>query len=196
VPGRTVRSKGARSISAVGLARLLARLDANADRAADEYERLRRALIKFFDWRGAWPPEECADQTIDRLARKLEEDTDVDDLRSYARGIARLLLRERLRGPAFDSLDERGVEVASVPPAVDRDDDRREICLDRCLAALPADNRSLVLDYYAGDHREKISNRRRLAGLLGLTDNALRSRVQRLRDRLQICVEACASLPG
>jgi hypothetical protein len=58
-----------RSITAAALARLLARLDPDAERAPLEFERLRRALIRFFDWRGAWPPDECADETLDRLAR-------------------------------------------------------------------------------------------------------------------------------
>src|SRR5699024_6433909 len=51
-----------RTLSAVGFARLLGRLHSDPDIAAQEYERLRRTLVKFFDWRGAWPPEECADE--------------------------------------------------------------------------------------------------------------------------------------
>src|SRR6267378_2739688 len=98
------RTDDDRSITAAGLARLLARLDRNPERAALEYERLRRALVKFFDWRGAWPPEECADDALDRLARKLEE-TVVDDLRSYAHGVAKLVLLERRRQPHFSSID-------------------------------------------------------------------------------------------
>ena len=42
-----------RSITAEGLARLLARLHADVGQAGQEYERLRRALVKFFDWRGS-----------------------------------------------------------------------------------------------------------------------------------------------
>ena len=56
--------------------------------------------MKFFDWRGGWPPDECADETLDRLARKLEEVV-VDNIRQYARGIARLVLLERRRQPTL-----------------------------------------------------------------------------------------------
>jgi DNA-directed RNA polymerase specialized sigma24 family protein len=182
-----------RSITAAGLSRLLARLDPDAERAALEYERLRRALIKFFDWRGAWPPEECADETLDRLARKLETETMIDSVRGYAHGIARLVLVERRREPPMVSI-EGLAELANVSaiPAVDASQ-RLQDCFDRCLADLPEEGRSVIKAYYEGERRSKITNRRRLAAALGLSENALRSRVQRIRDRLEHCVHACVS---
>ena len=181
-----------RSITAAGLARLLARLDPDAERAALEYERLRRALVKFFDWRGAWPPDECADDVLDRLARKLDQ-TIVEDVRNYALGIARLVLLERRRRPALSSLDDE-VELSGVratPP--DDEDERLRDCFDRCLGDFPSDSRTLVLGYYQGERGDKISHRRQLAATLGLSENALRSRVQRLRDRIERCVQTCVS---
>jgi DNA-directed RNA polymerase specialized sigma24 family protein len=179
-------------ITAAGLARLLARLDADTERAALEYERLRRALIKFFDWRGAWLPEECADEALDRLARKLDE-TIVEDVRNYAHGIARLVLLERRRQPVLSSIDGEVVlsSVQATPP--DDENERLRDCFDRCLEDFPSDIRTLVLGYYQGERGDKISNRRQLAATLGLSDNALRSRVQRLRDRLERCVQTCVS---
>jgi len=50
--------------------------------------------------------------------------------------------------------------------------------------------------YYEGERTEKISNRRRLAATLVLSENALRSRVQRLRDRLEQCVQVCVAARG
>ena len=180
-----------RSITAAGFARLLARLDANPDRAALEYEQLRRALVKFFDWRGAWAPEECADDTIDRLARRLEADTQVVDIKSYALGIARLLLLERRRQPTFSPIDEHPGLVGAAAPGEGAGDDRLHDCFEGCLEQIPAESRSLVIEYYVGERRQKIANRRRLASALGVSENALRSRVQRLRDRLEHCVENC-----
>ena len=49
------------------------RLDANPEQAAEEYEELRRRLIRFFEWRGARFPDEHADEVLNRLARKLVE---------------------------------------------------------------------------------------------------------------------------
>lgn len=192
------RTDDDRSITAAGLARLLARLDPDAERAALEYERLRRTLIRFFDWRGSWPPEECADDTLDRLARKLER-TVVDDVRNYAHGIARLVLLERRRQPAFTSIgpdsDVSRMPVSARPAAfLEPDDDERlHDCFDRCLAEFAPDSRSLVLRYYEGERSGMIVNRRVLAAALGLSDNALRSRVQRLRDRLEHCIQTCVA---
>ncbi len=176
-------------LTATGFACLLARLDADAGRAGTEYERLRRTLVRFFEWRGAVSSEVCADEALDRLARKLEEETVVKDVSSYAHGIARLVLLEQRRQPVFASLDG----LSELSGAADGDpDDRQELDdLDRCLDAMDADSRSLLLRYYEGERRVKMENRRRLAQTRGLSDNALRSRVQRLRDRLQACMARC-----
>ena len=180
------------SMEFVGLSRLLSRLDPDSARAAEEYQSLRRALEKFFDWRGAWPPEECADETLDRLGAKLESDVEIHDVRSYAYGIARLVLFEWHRRPAVVSIDDhpRAARLAAPAPEADEDDPVEE-CFTRCLAQLPADGRSLVLHYYLSERRAKINNRRRLAQTCGITESALRNRVQRLRDRLERCVHSC-----
>jgi len=184
------RNIDGRSITGADLARLLERLGPDEAHAALEYERLRRTLVRFFDWRGIGPPDECADQTIDRLARKLEE-TVVDDLWSYALGIARLVLLEYRRRPVVSSIEAAGDPPApQSAPALDEDEQLHE-CFERCLTGLPADGRTLILRYYLGERSEKISNRRQMAATLGLSENALRSRVQRLRDRLEQCVRAC-----
>jgi DNA-directed RNA polymerase specialized sigma24 family protein len=174
-----------------GFARLLERLHADAEQAAEEYERLRRGLVKFFDWRGVWPPDECADEVFDRLARKLE-DTAVQDVAKYAHGIARLVALERRRRPAFSSIDDIQPLTLVAPAPVD-DAHPLQDCFERCLAELPEENRQLLLGYYEGERSAKISNRRRLASTLGVTEAALRSRVQRLRDRLEQCVQSCSS---
>lgn len=173
------------------LAELLARLDADFGQAGLEYERLRRVLIKFFDWRGASSPDECADDCLDRLARRLSEELRVQDVRSFALGIARLVLLERRRQPMMSSIDLLPERVTAAAPApAEREAPLRD-CFDRCLAALPAENRSLVIAYYEGQRDRKIANRQHLSASMGLSENALRSRVQRLRDRLETCVQTC-----
>ena len=104
------RNVDGRASPETDLARLLARLGPDEDRAGREYERLRRSLIRFFDWRGAWPSDECADETIDRLARKLQ-DTVVEDVCGYAHGIARMVLLEWQRKPARVPIDARGASL-------------------------------------------------------------------------------------
>jgi DNA-directed RNA polymerase specialized sigma24 family protein len=184
-----------RTITAGRFAALLARLDPDRDRAAAEYERLRRTLVKFFDWRGHPAPDECADDTLDRLARKLTETT-VDDVFRYAYGIARLVLLEQQRLPGFDSMGP-GFEYGSAPPAAMPGEasahEQMRGCFERCLDRLPRQDRDLAVGYYEGERGVRIANRQRLAAAFQLSDNALRSRVQRLRDQLERCVQTCLS---
>jgi DNA-directed RNA polymerase specialized sigma24 family protein len=179
----------------LGLERLLSRLDSDRDRAAAEYQRLRVTLEKFFDWHCAWPPEECADETLDRLASKLATEVEIVDVRAYARGIARLVLLEWRRRPAPVSMDERfGHAEPRVPPAADDyDGEAFHACFDRCLAALSVESHAIVLEYYGAERRAKIDNRRRLAQRLGISESALRNRVQRIRNRLEQCVQGCTA---
>jgi DNA-directed RNA polymerase specialized sigma24 family protein len=183
-------------LTASALERLLARLDADAGRAAEAYEALRVALTRFFDWRGAAFPDECADEALNRLARRLDEGVDVADLRGFALGIARLVLLERARSPQArqDPLDEQAVGAAPVSAADHAP--RLHDCLDRCLASLTPDSRALILEYYQDHRRQKIDRRAALATRLGLSANALRSRAQRVRDRLEHCVRRCVAGPG
>lgn len=180
-----------RQVTAAGFARLLGRLHADADTAAAEFETLRRTLTRFFDWRGAASADECADETLDRLCRRLDEGTDVADIRSYAYGIARLVLLERRRRPAFTDLDDAPEPFELHPAAQPVTDDSLRECFDNCLSRLNPESRALLLEYYEGERRKRIDNRRRVAAARGLSDNALRSRVQRLRDRLESCVRTC-----
>ncbi len=69
--------------------------------------------------------------------------------------------------------------------------ERRLECLDQCLEELPADQRRLIVDYYADAQRQRIERRRALAGHLGITMNALAIRAYRIRDTLQSCIERC-----
>lgn len=172
-----------------GFARLLARLDRDPERASVGFERLRRTLTKFFDWRGSSRPEECADETLDRLANKLEEGVAVIDVAAFAHGVARMVLREDLRSEARRAPLEEAEGRPAPSSGANEKEEELAGCLDRCLDELPDGGRDLVLAYYAGAAgRSKIESRRCLARDLGLTDNALRSRVQRLRDRLEECV--------
>lgn len=169
---------------------LLTRLDADPERAGERYEALRRTLLKYFEWRGALEPDTCADETLDRMARKIEQGAEVPDLRSYAYGIARLIMLERARSMDVRhvTLDRTLLTVAAPEPVTE---EPMMTCLERCLAELPDASRAVILGYYADERRTKIDGRQRLARELGLTAAALRNRAQRLRDRLGDCIMRC-----
>jgi DNA-directed RNA polymerase specialized sigma24 family protein len=171
--------------------KLLACLDADEERAGEKYEDLRLMLMKFFDWRGASFPEECADETLNRAARKLEEGEAIRDLTTYCYGVARLVFLETLKQPEsrHEPLDD--LDLAADPPEEDAGEQHRLECFQGCLRSLPDESRTVILRYYQEEKRSKINNRLALATSLGIPLNALRSRAQRIREKLEQCVTRC-----
>jgi DNA-directed RNA polymerase specialized sigma24 family protein len=172
------------------LQQLLMRLDVDPERAGERYEALRRTLLKYFEWRGALEPDTCADETLDRVARKIEQGAEVADLRAFAYGVARLIVLERARSKDMHhvTLEETSKTLAAPEPVMETP---LAACLDQCLQALPDASRAIILGYYADERRTKIDRRRQLARELGVTPEALRNRAQRLRDRLADCILRC-----
>jgi len=173
------------------LSRFLLCLDADPDEAGRKYEAIHQKLVKIFDWRGARFPEECADETINRVVRKLESGEEIQDIPSYCQGVARLVFLETLK-----KAEQRQVgleELTSVPvaPVVSEDDSRQRTCFLRCLNELPAESRELILSYYQDERRLKIDNRQAMADQLGIPLSALRSRVQRIRNKIEQCITNC-----
>ena len=176
-----------------GLSAVLALFATDPDRAAVHYEAVRVRLIKFFSWQGVLAAEECADEAIDRLARRLSEGERIQasDPARYVQGVARNVLREHRAREARDtrhrSLWPR--DALAPPPEAEAP---RAACLERCLGELAAEDRRLVLEYYQGTGGERIAHRQELAARLGLAVPALRVRMHRLRVRLEACVSGCA----
>ena len=176
--------------------RLLDSLDANRERAGEKYENVRRKLIEFFEARGSNSPADHADQTINRVARRLDEGEGVKDLSAYSYGVARLLLKETLRGRGKEPLT---LDLAPAPLIVtdDDEDERRHLeearlkCFEVCLSNLPAASRVLIIEYYREEKRIKIEQRKRQADALNMSLNALRLRACRIRVDLGDCITSC-----
>ena len=171
---------------------LLASLGDDRNAAADRYLEIRRNLVRLFEWRGCATPDEYADETINRCARKIREGEEIRDVGTFCIGIARMLLREMSRDRSKEArpLDEVP-EPRVLPESPDEDGERRVDCLRRCLGQLPAGNRDLILKYYDGDKGEKIKTRKGLTQLFGISASTLRMRALRLREGLQVCSEEC-----
>jgi DNA-directed RNA polymerase specialized sigma24 family protein len=184
-------SKSEWTLSEEALARFLLCLDSDSDRAGAKYESLRLMLMKFFDWRGALFPEECADETINRIIRKIDEGETIRDIPTFCYGVARLVFLERLKSPESRRVDFEELSPAIlVAPGPEERDERQE-CFERCLNELPLESRQLILQYYSNERRAKIDGRRALAQRMSIPLNALRNRAQRIRNRLEACVDGC-----
>lgn len=170
---------------------LLNSFSIDREQAGADYEIIRRKLVRFFEWRGIYAADECADETINRVARKILEGESIDNLTRYFYGVARLVLKEvikdRKRLPV--SLEDAAPrlkeiqEESSADPCLD--------CLDKCLESLFPESRQLILDYYQEERRAKIELRQQLADRLRIPLNALRIRVHRIRVSLELCITEC-----
>jgi len=173
------------------LARLLASLDPDRARAAEKYELLRRKLVKFFEWRGASSPEEHADETINRLSRRLDEGETIQNISSYSYGVARMLLKEIEKQAVRERMALVGYGLSESNEAASEAPDRRQRCFDDCLHALSGKTKTLILKYYEGERQAKIEQRKALAQSLAVSTDALRIRAHRIRVRLELCVNDC-----
>lgn len=175
---------------------LLRQLAPDRERAGEIYESIRRKLVRLFEWRGCAAPEDLADVTFNRVARRLDEGVELrsNDPYGYFCGVAHLVYKEVLRKEARE---HRAFASGDWPsPAADEDEpsDARLECLRQCLAELPPDQRDLVLRYHQGKNDQgesNIRNRQQLAREAGVQLNALRIRVHRVRRKLESCVQAC-----
>ena len=171
---------------------LLAALGPDRDAAADRYLEIRRNLVRLFEWRGCPTPDDYADETINRCARKICEGEEIRDVKTYSIGIARMVVREmsRDRDCKVRSLD--AAPEPWVPPSEpDQDGEQRVECLRRCLGHLSPETRDFILQYYHGDKGDKIKTRKGLMERMRLTQSTLRMRALRVRERLQLCAQNC-----
>jgi len=171
---------------------LLASLDPDRRRAGAKYETLRLGLIRFFEWRGASTPVEHADETLDRVARKLRQGEEIRDIHAFVAGVARFVFMEVVKQRNTQQAALRKwpePSPAEEPPAVP--DDCRMGCAKECLQGLPDDNARLLIAYYQEDKARKIANRRGIADELGVSPNTLRMRMRRIRVQLEECILEC-----
>jgi DNA-directed RNA polymerase specialized sigma24 family protein len=168
-------------------------LDGGIDSEGQRYLEIRRRLVHYFDRKNCVSPDDLADETLNRVARRLQEEgtIDVDTPAHYCYIVAHYVFLESLRHPqAPEPLNDR--LLAPSNSVEERSDaQRRSNCLNHCLQNLNADDRALIIDYYEGDKRVKIENRKNMATKMGITLNALSIRACRIRDKLETCVSEC-----
>jgi len=70
-------------------------------------------------------------------------------------------------------------------------EEQKEECLRIALQELNAENRNLILQYYAAEGSEKITRRNDLAKTLGISVETLRVRAYRIRLTLQNTIDNC-----
>jgi DNA-directed RNA polymerase specialized sigma24 family protein len=162
-------------------------LDSNRAKAGEKYETIRRGLIDIFDYRGCVGAEDLADETIDRVAKKVKEikETYAGDPSRYFYGVGKKVHLEYLKKKP----------MAELPPWLEApqpaDVETQYACLDKCMNQLTLHSRTLILQYYSERKQAKIESRRAILKMLNIKPNALRVRVFRIRQTLEKCVRQC-----
>ncbi len=193
-------SKKTWSITSGAFQRLLEWLDEGKNSNGQIYLEMRTRLVTYFDRKNCLLPDELADETLNRVARRIQEEGKIECESSakYCYITARFVFMESLRGKDQSSvslnhiLEEKGRQIAAVEPNDETEiREKRLNCLEQCVEKLEASNREIIIRYYFGEERIKIENRRALAESLQITVNALSIRACRIRDKLEICVKKC-----
>jgi RNA polymerase sigma factor (sigma-70 family) len=201
-PRKTSARLGEWTLSKDALQRLLNWLDGGANSDGHAYVEMRRRLSDYFGRKNCHTPDDLADETLTRVARRLEEEniTRGETPARYCYIVARFVFLEHLREtkahPTVTHVSGDAVPQLSAPSAADSAEaaGAREAllaCLQKCLQELDTLNRRIITRYYIGSARVKIDNRRELAESLGLSLNAVTIRASRVRTRLEACIRRC-----
>ena len=190
---RAQSSRKERELTPEAFTKLLAILDPDPETAGGKYEQLRRKLIKFFEWRGSFISDELADETLNRLARKIDEGEEIEkNVFALSLGIARFVLLETLKRPDNKRVEMKELATVAAPrERREEDDDLWAVCLRECLSGVSEENRDLIIEYYQDEGRARIDDRKMLAANLGIPLNTLFMRAKRTRDKLEECVTRC-----
>jgi DNA-directed RNA polymerase specialized sigma24 family protein len=165
---------------------LFAWLDSDLSRAIAKYQLIRHGLIERFINRGCMDADTLADETIDRVTKRVAEisTTYQGDPANYFHGVARNVFREHCRR----------VRVQANRPLPENEPTFSELyfdCLEQCLSQLPSEKRALILRYYSEIKSAKIESRKKIRQEMSLKPDALRVRTYRIRKTLEQCVRDC-----
>ena len=168
--------------------RLLAWLDEGTESRGERYLEMRQRLVDYFGRRDCPVPEDLADETLNRVARRLEETGSIDDVvpARYCYIVAKFVFLESLRRPRQVELVAQSAEAAVAQAANEPAENERTFgCLEQCLQSCSIADRALILNYYQTTSGSARENRRQLAQRLEVTANSLAIRACRIRGRLE-----------
>ena len=179
-------------------------LDEGKNSDGQRYLEVRRRLELYFDRKNCVAPAELADETLNRVARKLEENGEITGVAplQYCYITAKFVFLEALRADkrapfhrpltATNSSNLSGHSATLLEAEAGSDQKEKTAdCLQFCLEKLSSEDRELIVEYYRGQQRSKIERRVALAAKLGVTANALSIRACRVRQRLEVCLQSC-----
>lgn len=175
-------------------------LNRGANSDGQRYLEVRQRLELYFDRKNCVAPSKLADETLNRVIRKLEESGDINGVAplQYCYSVAKDVFLEALRAdnrsPFYRPVTKTNpTNLASQSVNIlggDATSEQKEK-VGACMETLSSADRELIVEYYRGEQRSKTEHRAALAARLGMTANALSNRACGVRQRLEVCIQAC-----
>ena len=132
------------------------------DSGGQMYEEMRQKLISYFDRRGCRFPEDLADETLNRVAQRLDEKGSITNVTpaQFCYIKARQVLHEYWRRPEQKEIALEDLPVNDQPdqrtflgnnPNDEQDEQEKWMeCLEDCLQKLKPQDHELIIKYYYG----------------------------------------------
>ena len=175
---------------------MLALFSPDREEAGEKYEQMRQGLERYFHFKGCADPRFLADETINRVAAKIETFDPLRNVRpaSYFYGFASNVLMEYRRNASRElSLSENQC-AAGIPVTEDGTGEAESKCLRKCLEKLSAPEKEMIVDYYRCAGRQRNELRRQICERIECTAAALYTKIFRIKRTLRDCIENCLKI--
>lgn len=174
---------------------LLVGLDSNPRAAAQRYEKLRDKLIRLFTWRGCVDAPQLADETLNRVAKRIKRDQQVQQkIEAFVLGVAHKVYLEVLRQHRKHQHAASEIRARPADLLAREMTSPQLVQLEHCIMELPKNDRDLILAYYRHSIDGTIAARKKLGQKLGLSEGNLRIKVFRIRNQLEQQMQAHANI--
>lgn len=175
--------------------KLLEWLSGNRDEAGLRFEQIRDGLIRYFRLKGCHEPELLADESMNRVIRRIDE----LDLKTGANptsifyGFANKVFLEFLRTEKNRSIQIDDTFERSFARSGHSRSDVAIDCLRECLNGLNVLDGRLIVEYYSEEKQAKFELRRQIAVQNEIAMGTLHTKIHRIKGTLRPCVERCLS---
>jgi RNA polymerase sigma factor (sigma-70 family) len=180
------------TLTAEAFEKLLDCFDADRETAGEKYEDLRRALVRYFEGRRISFAEDRVDEVFNRVSRKLIDGVQINNFYGYCYEVARRVFLEGLRAPESRMNSIEGLDLEyTATNTLDDEIEKEKLLkyLNLCLEKLPPESRALITEYYRHDRTDRAALRKAMSERMNLSREALANRAQRLRSKLEQCIE-------
>lgn len=170
---------------------LLGWLSEDREQAGAEYNKIRAGLIRFFRFKGCSDPVSLADETLNRVAKRITSFDESNNAKksTIIYGFAKNIFLEDRRNRT--KIEKKLKDFEFYQTSFDELKELRFECMEECLVMVSKEDREQFIEFYAQENAQNSDARRQIAERFGLEMNALYVRIFRMRAKLAKCIEKC-----